>query len=152
MSNPTFNSPLHQSTKEPVTYTPTTIYYPTNASTNSKHSQTFLVVLSIFLRILLVLLVLLCLWIYKVLHPPASTNANFGRPAMLEVLDIVLSDPDITRKRVNCNKNFRCNIYIYIYNHRFHTHTWVLIVYKEDPTFTLSHPLAFHLKLTMQAI
>ena len=114
MSNPTFNSPLHQSTKEPVTYTPTTIYYPTNASTNSKHSQTFLVVLSIFLRILLVLLVLLCLWIYKVLHPLASVNANFGSLAMPEVMDIVLSDPDTTTKKVSCNKVFRC-IYIYIY-------------------------------------
>ena len=36
----------------------------------------------------------LCLWIYKVLHPPASANANFGPPAMPEAMDIVLSDPE----------------------------------------------------------
>ena len=114
MSNPTFNSPLHQPTKGPVTYALTTIYYLTNASTNSKHSQTFIVILSIFLGILLVLLVSLCLWIYKVLHPLASVNANFGSLAMPEVMDIVLSDPDTTTKKVSCNKVFRC-IYIYIY-------------------------------------
>uniref|UniRef100_A0A2N9HQG8 Uncharacterized protein n=1 Tax=Fagus sylvatica TaxID=28930 RepID=A0A2N9HQG8_FAGSY len=82
MSNPTFNSPLYQPSKGPVSYAPTTPYHPTNAFTYSKHSKTFIVVISISLGLLVVLFLSLCLWIYKVLHPPASANANFGPPAM----------------------------------------------------------------------
>ena len=71
---------------------PTTLYHPTNASTHSKHSKTFIVVILISLGLLLVLFLLLCLWIFKVLHPPTTANANFGPLAMPEVMDIVLND------------------------------------------------------------
>uniref|UniRef100_A0A2N9H6B8 Uncharacterized protein n=1 Tax=Fagus sylvatica TaxID=28930 RepID=A0A2N9H6B8_FAGSY len=94
MSNPTFNSPLHQPSKGPVSYAPTTLYHPTNAFTHSKHSKVLIVVISISLGLLLVLFLSLCLWIYKVLHPPALANANSGPPAMPEAMDIVLSDPE----------------------------------------------------------
>jgi hypothetical protein len=55
MSNPTFNSPLHQPSKGPVSYAPTTLYHPTNAFTHFKHSKAFIVVISISLGLLVVL-------------------------------------------------------------------------------------------------